>query len=100
MINPVNNVHATPNLDHAHLSFSKHLIKSILVRLVKPSFHSQTVTFFHLESASSSLVVLFPSVVKGLTAVHMNETIRIQCGTKFERLNICRVIPFTDKTVL
>ncbi len=31
-----------------------------------------------------------------ITTVHMNETIRIQRGTKTERLSIWRVEPFTD----
>jgi hypothetical protein len=35
-----------------------------------------------------------------ITTVHTNGTIRIQCGTKKERLNIRRVIPFTDEVVL
>ncbi len=35
-----------------------------------------------------------------ITTVHTNGTIRIQCGTITERLNIRRVIPFTDKIVL
>ena len=29
-----------------------------------------------------------------ITTVHTNGTIRVQCGTKSERLNIRRVIPF------
>ncbi len=35
-----------------------------------------------------------------ITTVHTNGTIRIQCGTKSERLNIQSVIPFTDEIVL
>jgi hypothetical protein len=35
-----------------------------------------------------------------ITTVHTNGTIRIQCGTKTERLNIQRFIPFTDNIVL
>ncbi len=31
-----------------------------------------------------------------ITSVHTNRTIRIQCGTKMERLSIQRVEPFTD----
>ncbi len=31
-----------------------------------------------------------------ITTVHTNETIRIQCGTKTERLSTLRVQPFTD----
>jgi hypothetical protein len=31
-----------------------------------------------------------------ITTVHTNESIRIQCGTKMERLSIHRVQPFTD----
>jgi hypothetical protein len=31
-----------------------------------------------------------------ITTVHMNGTVRIQCGTKIERLSIQRVQPFTD----
>jgi hypothetical protein len=31
-----------------------------------------------------------------ITTVHANGTIRIQCGTKTERLSIRRVGPFTD----
>ena len=33
-----------------------------------------------------------------ITQVHTNGTIRIQCGTKSERLNIRRVTPFFDET--
>jgi hypothetical protein len=32
-----------------------------------------------------------------ITTVHMNGTIRIQCGTRLERLNIRRVTPFIDE---
>jgi hypothetical protein len=32
-----------------------------------------------------------------IPTVHMNGTIRIQCGTQSERLNIRRVIPFIDE---
>jgi hypothetical protein len=32
-----------------------------------------------------------------ITTVHMNGTIRIQRGTKLERINIRRVIPFIDE---
>jgi hypothetical protein len=32
-----------------------------------------------------------------ITTIHTNGTIRIQCGTKSERLNIRRVTPFTEK---
>jgi len=32
-----------------------------------------------------------------ITDVHTNRTIRIQCGTKLERINIRRVTPFSDK---
>jgi hypothetical protein len=35
-----------------------------------------------------------------ITTVHTNGTIRIQCGTKTEGLNIWRVIPFIDEIVL
>jgi hypothetical protein len=35
-----------------------------------------------------------------ITTVHTNRTIRIQCGTRTEKLNIQRVIRFTDKEVL
>ncbi len=31
-----------------------------------------------------------------ITTVHMNGTIRIQCGTKSERINIRRVTPFSE----
>ncbi len=34
-----------------------------------------------------------------ITTVHTNGTIRVQCRTKTERLNIWRVIPFTDKII-
>jgi hypothetical protein len=34
-----------------------------------------------------------------ITTVHTNGTIRLQCGTKLERINIRRVTPFTDKIV-
>jgi hypothetical protein len=32
-----------------------------------------------------------------IITIHTNGTIRIQCGTKLERLNIRRVTPFTEK---
>jgi hypothetical protein len=32
-----------------------------------------------------------------ITSVYMNGTIRIQCGTQSERINIRRVIPFIDE---
>ncbi len=32
-----------------------------------------------------------------ITTIHTNGTIRIQCGTKSERLNIRRVTPFTEE---
>ncbi len=32
-----------------------------------------------------------------ITTIHTNGTIRIQCGTKLERLNIRRVTPFTEE---
>jgi hypothetical protein len=32
-----------------------------------------------------------------ITTVHTNETIRIQCGTQLERLNIRRVTLFVDE---
>jgi hypothetical protein len=32
-----------------------------------------------------------------IMTIHTNGTIRIQCGTKLERLNIRRVTPFTDE---
>jgi hypothetical protein len=35
-----------------------------------------------------------------ITAVDMNGTIRIQCRTRIERLEIQKVMPFTDKIVL
>jgi hypothetical protein len=35
-----------------------------------------------------------------ITTVHTNGTIRVQCGTKSERINIRRVTPYTDKLVL
>jgi hypothetical protein len=35
-----------------------------------------------------------------ITTAHTNGTIRIQCGTKTERLYIQRVKPFTDKVIL
>ncbi len=31
-----------------------------------------------------------------ITSVHMNGTIRVQCGTKSERLNIRRVTPYFE----
>ncbi len=34
-----------------------------------------------------------------ITTVHTNETVRIQCGTKMERLSIQRVEPFTDDII-
>ncbi len=40
--------------------------------MAKLFFHSWTVTFFQLESACSSLVVLFSSLVKGLSALLYN----------------------------
>ena len=35
-----------------------------------------------------------------IMTVHTNGTIRVQCGTKSEWINIRRVTPFTDKIVL
>ncbi len=35
-----------------------------------------------------------------ITTVHTYGTIRIQCGTRTERLNTRRVMPFKDRTVL
>ena len=35
-----------------------------------------------------------------IMTVHTNGTIRVQCGTKSERINIRRVTPFTDEIVL
>ena len=35
-----------------------------------------------------------------ITTVHTNGTIWIQCGTRMERLNIHRVMPFTGEVVL
>jgi hypothetical protein len=35
-----------------------------------------------------------------ITTVHMNGTIRIQCGTKSERINIWRVTPFREELLL
>ena len=35
-----------------------------------------------------------------ITTVHTNGTIRVQCRTKSEWINICRVTPFTDSQVL
>jgi hypothetical protein len=32
-----------------------------------------------------------------ITTVHTNGTIRIQCGTKLERINIRRVTPFSEE---
>jgi hypothetical protein len=32
-----------------------------------------------------------------ITTVHANGTIRIQCGTKSERINIWRVTPFSEE---
>jgi hypothetical protein len=35
-----------------------------------------------------------------ITAVHANGTIRIQCGTKLERINIQRVTPFSEELLI
>jgi hypothetical protein len=35
-----------------------------------------------------------------IMTVHTNGTIRVQCGTKSERINIRRLTPFTDEIVL
>ena len=35
-----------------------------------------------------------------ITTVHMNGTIRIQCGTKLERINIRRVTPFSEELLI
>jgi hypothetical protein len=35
-----------------------------------------------------------------ITTVHMNGTIRIQCGTKSERINIRRVTPFSEELLI
>ncbi len=34
-----------------------------------------------------------------ITTVHTNGTIRVQCGTKFERINIRRVTPYTEEII-
>ncbi len=35
-----------------------------------------------------------------ITTVHTNGTIRIQCGTKLERINIQRVTPFSEQLLI
>jgi len=35
-----------------------------------------------------------------ITTVHMNDTIRIQCRTKSERINIRRVTPFSEELLI
>ncbi len=35
-----------------------------------------------------------------ITTVHTNETIRIQCGTKSERIDIRRVTPFSEELLI
>ena len=35
-----------------------------------------------------------------ITTVHTNGTIRIQCGTKSERINIRRVTPFSEELLI
>jgi hypothetical protein len=35
-----------------------------------------------------------------ITTVHTNRTIRIQCGTKSERINIWRVTPFSEELLI
>ena len=35
-----------------------------------------------------------------ITTVHTNGTIRIQCGTKLERINIRRVTPFDEELLI
>ena len=35
-----------------------------------------------------------------ITIVHTNGTIRIQCGTKSERINIRRVTPFSEEILI
>jgi len=35
-----------------------------------------------------------------ITTVHKNGTIRIQCGTKSERINIQRVTPFSEELLI
>ncbi len=35
-----------------------------------------------------------------ITTVHTNGTIRIQCGTKSERINIWRVTPFSEELLI
>ncbi len=34
-----------------------------------------------------------------ITTVHTNGTIRVQCGTKSERINIWRVTPYTEDII-
>ncbi len=34
-----------------------------------------------------------------IMTVHTNETIRVQCGSKLERINIRRVTPFSEETI-
>ncbi len=35
-----------------------------------------------------------------ITTVHTNGTIRIQCGTKSERINIRRITPFSEELLI
>jgi hypothetical protein len=35
-----------------------------------------------------------------ITSVHTNGTIRVECGSKLERLNVRRVTPFLNKIKL
>jgi hypothetical protein len=35
-----------------------------------------------------------------ITTVHTNGTIRIQCGTKLERINVQRVTPFSEEILI
>ncbi len=79
---PIDNLHGTPRLDHAHSSFSWHLIKSMLVLLAKLLFHSCSLNFFQVKSARSSLVVLFPSLVKGLIALLYNTSMGVTLASR------------------
>ncbi len=65
------NLHGTPFQEYAHLSFIRLISNAHNINfgaLNKPLFHSQTVTYFHLEAACSSSFHAVSRVVKGHTA--------------------------------
>jgi hypothetical protein len=73
----------------------KHKLLSLDTHKYKTTFTSTTkieLGFSILRKAES----IWKKEPWTITTVHTNGTIRIQCGTKSERINIRRVTPFSE----